>query len=54
MDTVQNGKGSTPRKLAKKKFDSGYDGIKWKQEKNKKTYKSVVTDNGICKRYIYK
>ena len=52
MNTVQNGKGSTPRKAAKKKFDSNYDTINWKKD-NKKPDRVIVTENGICKRYYY-
>lgn len=54
MNTISNGKGSSPRKIAKKKFDSAYDSIKWKKDSNNKTFKIVATDNGICKRYTYK
>lgn len=52
MNTVANGKGSTPRKAAKKKYDIGYDNIKWKKSKDKPE-RVIVTENGICKRYHY-
>jgi hypothetical protein len=35
LNTVQNGKGSKPRPVDKKKYDQNFDSIKWKNSNSK-------------------